>query len=87
MEPLLRWEHLEIVGEISFKANPLNFLEGVNVAYIPSSHGLKRLQDVNENEIAALDVVFSFEDWLPQGQGSYHVPLSFYDSVDFSKGV
>lgn len=87
---LLLLEHLESVDEILFKASPLKLLEGVDVGYVRSTQELQVGRAVtvpvgiDEDDIAALDAVFSSGNQVPLGHGSYLHSPSFHASVNFS---
>lgn len=93
-ERLLRLEYLKIVDEVSFKANPSELLEEINVGCTTrSSHGPARIQagraatipaGVDGNDAAALDAVFSSKVRLSQQGGEYAVLSGFLDGVDLS---
>jgi hypothetical protein len=94
---LLRLEHLETIDEIPLQANPLKLLEEINVGCITDgSSGLGKSQagravtipaDMDENNTAVIDAVFSSGVRPSQGGDKYPLSSGFYNSIDFSQGL
>ncbi|PVH71392.1 hypothetical protein DL98DRAFT_540093 [Cadophora sp. DSE1049] len=86
---LLRIEHLETVDQTYLRANPLKLFEEVNVGCLsgrPIRRAVTMPADIDENNTAALGIVFSSVAGVSQGDGEYDIPPGFFDEINLLEG-